>query len=277
MLYNFLSSAEKRTVISCNYNQHFRVVHPDRIMDMHDLIYIREGVWSIAQDGIEYDLEPGSMILLQGGHHHYGMKPCPSTVRTIYVHFSTDKDDHVGVKRETDARFWQFPMVVQSKNNRMIEDYFKQVLYACWMKDLYAPQRASAYLDLLFSEISDFNLRGNRFDPLITNIVRKIRATPERFIRAEEFAQDENCSVRTITSKFKENMGQSLHAWQMQQKCQMADELIRSDPTITLKEIAAIFGFYDEYHFGKCYKRIIGHTPKEYIQKERFASRLQNE
>ena len=31
---------------------------------------------------------------------------------------------------------------------------------------------------------------------------------------------------------------------------------------ITLKEIAANYGFCDEYHFGKCYKKVFGHSPK---------------
>ncbi len=42
----------------------------------------------------------------------------------------------------------------------------------------------------------------------------------------------------------------------------MADELMQSEPTITLREIAATYGFCDEYHFGKCFKKMLGRSPK---------------
>lgn len=48
----------------------------------------------------------------------------------------------------------------------------------------------------------------------------------------------------------------------MELKCRMADELMQHEPTLTLKEVAATYGFYDEYHFGKCFKKIMGRSPK---------------
>jgi len=65
-----------------------------------------------------------------------------------------------------------------------------------------------------------------------------------------------------LMTKFKEGTGETIHLWQMKLKCQMAQELMRNEPDVTLKEIAAIYGFYDEYHFGKCYKKTMGYSPK---------------
>lgn len=58
-----------------------------------------------------------------------------------------------------------------------------------------------------------------------------------------------------------EHTDQSLHAWQPKVKCQMAHELMVYDPSLTLKEVAAAYGFYDEYHFSKCYKKVFGCPP----------------
>ena len=49
-----------------------------------------------------------------------------------------------------------------------------------------------------------------------------------------------------------EHTGQSLHPWQPKAKCPMAHELMVYDPSLTLKEVAAAYGFYDENHFSKC-------------------------
>lgn len=89
-----------------------------------------------------------------------------------------------------------------------------------------------------------------------------IRKTPDRVLTNGELAAKCCCSVRTLSAKFKEATGESLHAWQVKIKCEMAAELMRTEPTLTLKEIASTYGFCDEYHFGKCYKKRFGCSPK---------------
>lgn len=260
MLYNFLDNTQARTIQVCNYNQHIRSVHMDRIMDEHDLIYIRAGTWQICQDGISYELIPGDVILLQGGHHHYGLHPCESTVKTCFIHFSACSRDAIKEK-EACSHSWVFPVVVHCKNNPMVEHYFNRIIYTYWSEGEYAEKKASAYLDLLLCEIASTRFPVQN-STMVEQIQSEIKKTPDRFIGIEELAAKYNLSVRTISSKFKKCTGYSLHAWQMKLKCQMADELIRSNPSLTLKEIAATYGFYDEYHFGKCFKKTMGHSPK---------------
>ena len=113
MPFNLLNSSVKRTIETCNFNRHISDAHPDRVMAYHDLIYIRSGSWSISQDGLDYELSAGDVILLQAGHHHYGLHPCPGTVETCFVHFSSAPDDAI-VCSAPDALpdGYGFPMVV---------------------------------------------------------------------------------------------------------------------------------------------------------------------
>ena len=263
-MYNFLDNSAKRTVTTCNFNRHTNAKHPDRIMCEHDLVYIREGQWKIAQDGIEYLVVPGDVILLQAGHHHYGTEPCISSVKTCFIHFSAHTTDQVEDVNESNAGFWRFPIVVHCKNNPMVGLFIERIIYSYWSDSLYAADKAAAYLSILLSEISETSGFEGKQSSMISDIKKRIKTTPERFIGIEEFATDYHCSIRTISSKFKEATGCSLHAWQIREKCYMAEELLKSEPATTLKEIAAIFGFYDEYHFNKCFKKIIGHTPKRF-------------
>lgn len=262
MLYNFLENTAKREISSCNFNQHIKTAHPDRVIEEHDLIYIKEGCWHIAQDGTEYQLKPGDVILLQGGHHHYGTIPCESTVKTCFIHFGKHETDALSTNSEFTDGFWVFPIVSQCKNNPAVEHYFNRIIYSYWSDGEYARKKAAAYLDLLLCEISGIKGSESKHYSIVEDIKLQFKKTPHRFIGNEELAQKYCCSVRTISSKFKASTGMSLHAWQMKLKCQMAEELIRYDPSVTLKEIAANYGFYDEYHFGKCFKKIMGHSPK---------------
>lgn len=263
MHYNFLDSTDKRIISTCNYNQHIRTTHPDRVMKEHDLIYIRDGCWNISQEGIDYDVVPGDVVLLHGGCHHYGVKPCEETVRTCFVHFSMHSNDRVETENADNRDFWVFPTVVHCNDNPMVEHYFSRIIYSYWSENEYDRKKASAYLDLLLCEIAGGKESVRGHYSMVDEIKLEIKKTPNRFIGVREFAEKYHCSVRTVSSKFKESTGCSLHAWQMKLKCQMADELMRCDSSLTLKEIAATYGFYDEYHFGKSFKKAMGHSPKK--------------
>ena len=52
------------------------ILHPDRVMDEHDLVYLLLGSWEIWEDEIPYLLVPGDVILLEAGRHHYGRAAC---------------------------------------------------------------------------------------------------------------------------------------------------------------------------------------------------------
>ena len=259
MLYNFLASTEKRVITTCNFNQHIYSKHPDRIMHEHDLIYIRDGEWEISQDGIDYPIRTGDVMLLQGGHHHYGTVRSARPVKTCYIHFSSDSTDFIDKARDSADLFFQFPIVVSCADNPIIEKFFSRVIYSFWDDNRYSHKKAAAYLDLLLCELSNTEQRKSS---VVNEIQMLIRKTPNRFISNAEFAALAHCSIRTISTKFKAETGFSLHAWQLQMKCKMADELMQYEPSITLKEVAATYGFCDEYHCGKCFKKIMGHSPK---------------
>ena len=262
MLYNILHQGKKRTISFCNFNQHIRAPHPDRCLPVHDLVYIKEGTWTIFQDGIRYDLIPGDVILLQTQHHHYGVEPCDSVVKTRFVHFDCCPEDRIGEKPGKQPGEYAFPMVVHCEKNPLVEHFFEKMIYAYWSDGEHAKNKASAYLDLLLCEISGMRLEKQRSFSVVEKAKLEIQETPERFIGNQELAEKCCCSLRTLTSKFKAETGCSPHAWQMRQKCEMAGELMKADPSLTLKEAAATFGFYDEYHFSKCFKNHFGYPPK---------------
>ena len=40
--------------------------------------------------------------------------------------------------------------------------------------------------------------------------------------------------------------------------------VMKTDASLTLKEVAVTFGFYDEYHFSKQFKKIMRVSPSKY-------------
>ncbi len=258
MLFNHLAGNAGRHITTCNYNQHIRSEHPDRVLDRHDLIYIREGEWRIVQDETEYAVSAGDVILLQGGHHHYGIAPCESIVKTIFLEFSVCDGDSLSEEQHgTDG--YCFPVVVHCQNILAVRNYLESAVVSFWAENTYAHRKALFWLEMILCELSG---AAQRKDMLTEQIMQTIKKTPGRFLSNQELAEMLHCSVRTLSSHFQKSTGESIHAWQLKLKCQMAEELMYREPQITLKELAANYGFYDEYHFGKSYKKIMGHSPK---------------
>lgn len=262
MLLNILDSDIRRKVTTCNFNQHIYAPHPDRIMQEHDLIFIKEGDWDICQDDVPYHVAAGDVILLQAGRHHYGMEPAASIVKTRFIHFTRCQNDRINETGTAGSVEYVFPMIVHCGKNPLIEHYFDSIIYAFWHHDPYAVNKTSSLLDLLLCEISSMKEKSSRNYSLVEDVKLTIRRNPDRFIGNQELAEQCCCSVRTLTSRFKEETGYGVHAWQMKVKCEMAKELLRTDASLTLKEVAATFGFCDEYHFSKCYKKEFGKSPK---------------
>lgn len=256
---NILSEKGEREVFFCSENRHIRSAHPTRILEYHDLIYIRDGDWEIAQDGIPYSVHPGDAILLQAGHLHAGVRPCEGEVKTFFVHFEPLAWDRIDNGTEMLEAAISFPMVAHCGEDPLVEQFFREMILAYRSEDTCAAKAASAYLSLLLCQL---NKSPPRQSPLIRRVCAEIRGNPDRFFSAKDLAERHGCSERTLTGRFRSDMGESLHAWQIRLKCQMAEELLRSEPEITLKEIAANYGFCDEYHFGKCYKKVFGLSPK---------------
>ena len=62
-------------------------VHPDRVMDVNVLLYVREGEFEIYEEGECFTVPAGSVFFLKQGLHHWGRKRCPRRTRWFFVHF----------------------------------------------------------------------------------------------------------------------------------------------------------------------------------------------
>jgi len=260
-----LRAGGHRTVFDCNRNRHVNERHMDRVMDVHDLIYIVSGEWEIVQDGARYTVREGDLILLAAGHHHYGPVPCSGEVRTIYAHFSACAEDELSDSAMSGRERYCFPVVSRQLQGSRVPALMEQMVESYWQRDVYAPERAADYLSLVLCELS-LLAAGARADAgggeLVKRLMRVIEMNPERFYSVDQLAGMIGVSVRSLHSYFREVTGMPPRAYQIAVKLEAARKTIASEDRIPLREIAARYGFCDEYHFSKLYKARFGCAPK---------------
>ncbi len=263
----------RRQVTLCNHNYSKEgILHPDRIMNEYDLLFMQHGEWDIIEDEIEYHLVPGSVLLLEPGKHHYSTTKCSPQMRNVYIHFIKEKSDipfsnSTGIKKEKlkHNNYLEIPKLSQTLEHKEIHHNFEQVIDAFWSPESANKNlKCSMYLEALLLKLSELTqVSAKKNDILISEIIHRFHCEPEKFLSAQELASNYNVSVRTITGRFKEKTGVSLHQYQLQIKLDMAYDLLPISPGRSLHDIALSLGFYDEFQFSKLFKRKFGISPSE--------------
>ena len=82
-----LEEMADRRITGANYITSVNgMVHPNRIMDVHDFLYILDGEWEIFEEDKAYHLSKDDLLILSAGRHHYGRIPCNAGNRHMYLH-----------------------------------------------------------------------------------------------------------------------------------------------------------------------------------------------
>ena len=266
---NSLNPAVLRTVNQCNFNKFSNAVHANRVLDEHCMFFVLEGEWEIWQDGEPYTVKKDDMIFLMRGRHHYGLIPSSPVVRTCFIHPAADAADKLIDEEETPPRAahygapsFVFNTLIHCQGNPAIKGFFEKIIQLYYSDDPYKREEISGNFLLLFSQMSQMSTSGMCCPQIVTDVIDRINRTPHKFFTLQELADSVYVCPKTLSSQFKSSTGMTIHKYQTDLKMKMANSLLNSDPTITLREVAKQFGYYDEFHFSRVLKQYFGRTPK---------------
>ncbi|WP_373484614.1 helix-turn-helix domain-containing protein [Acetobacterium malicum] len=118
----------------------------------------------------------------------------------------------------------------------------------------------SAALELVYGMYRqpDYDYSG-----IISETKNFIEAQPEDTITLDALSQKIFVSKYYLIREFKKIIGLSPHRFQIQNRIRKAQRLLQNGSTVT--QTALAMGFYDQSHFIKYFKKIVGITPTEYI------------
>lgn len=266
---NLWAPVHDRSVYWANFN-YYRVPeqHPDRVMTQHDLVYMLEGNWRIGQEDEAFFVNAGDVIALQAGHHHYGVAPCASGSRTMFIHFSTAPQDRVLQNGETvNSGLFVSDVVVRCEGTPAVKHLFEEVISAFWSDIGSKAFCLSVLMSHLLMELSGQPApKDNTGDPMIAEVLKRFTHSPEHFFTIEELSKGFYVSPKTMTSRFRAATGWSIHQYQLDLKLKMIAMQLKTEPEKRLGELAARFGFYDEFHLSRLFYRKYGVSPRVYVK-----------
>lgn len=253
-------------VIAANshtYTVPTEALYLDRTLVCHDFIYLLDGEWlfseTIDAQEVNYLLRPDDVLILPAGNHHYTRLPCKAGTRTLCLHITKEAGDMENVGEHVIS----LPSQINCRTNRQVKALFQEIVSVFWAEDSYKQHRLSALFTLLICELAHIQQPKNDLDE-VHRAIRLINKTPHKTLSAEALAASLCTDPRKLSVRFREATGETLHAYQINRKLEMIALQLRVEPELRLKELAALFGFYDEFYLSKLFKKKYGVSPREY-------------
>lgn len=249
------------------------MIHPDRIMAEHDFLYMLDGSWEICEEEQVYEMHQDDLLILAAGRHHFGHKLCNPGNRHMYLHARPAKAEQ---SMDNPESCEAFPTLIHCAGYPKIRRYFHEIIDAYWSQAAERTHRLSLLFSLLLCEVSASLAAPSHSplsDPMIEEISRKIHSTPQVFFSAGEIASAYYICERTLNNRFLKIYGKTFYAWQMETRLEMVRQYLLTQPQAKLHEAAINYGFYDEFHLSKAFKKQFGQSPSAYRKEhpqERF-------
>ncbi|KKI92123.1 AraC family transcriptional regulator [Bacillus sp. SA1-12] len=258
--------------------------HTRRNLKSFVIIIGVKGTLYITQEGTQYEIKPGDILLLLSSHTHLGHRECKPGVSFYWCHFNCsnhftlidDKtmEDEVISFRSNPAYDRSNPHIfipIYSKPQRVerINILFNQLLDVS-NANYYNKRSVDYIITTLLIEISEQALTNfqttkekTKVDKNLVKIVEWLRIHTTDNISVTSVAEQFNYNKDYLSRIFKQKIGINIQEYIHILKVSKAKDLL-SSTNLGIKEIAYTVGISDEKYFMKLFKKYEKLTPTEF-------------
>ena len=289
----YLQLMQERRISSAN---HITMIHPtqhpDRVLEEHDFLYMIDGTWEIGEETGQPDgpssirntfrLGTDDLVILPAGRHHFGVAPCSPRNRHMYIHVTPLESERRANRNYPSAAsgfpasFSEDPLsgqaavfssLIHCRNAPRIRALFEEIISESWGSSALKQQKLSLLFNLLLCALLEQQEKKKSpagADALTEEPPPPTHPTPQTFFTGKELADRFYVCERTLTNHFKSVFGKTLYAYQMDVKLEMVRQFLLTQPGVKLHETALNFGFCDEFHLSRAFRRKYGISPDRY-------------
>ena len=224
-------------------------IHPDRVIDSNEIIFVTKGEVYTNENGTEYHLKPDEILILQPNLRHFGYKTSTST-EFFWLHW------------------YGGPNMDSNMKHRKIENPYNISLYFRQLVDARVSQKSTEGMDYL-TRLILIELYSNSNLPAVNHTAEKIAAWIEANCHtsitekqiASQFGYNSDYLNRLFKSSFSKTIKQYINEKRLEY---IKGLMLRSD--LSLKEIAHRSGFTEYKYFLKFFKYHEKVTPTEFYK-----------
>jgi AraC-like DNA-binding protein len=243
-------------------------MHPTRIIDSHELIFVKQGELDMWEESRVFHVEAGETLHLWPGRQHGSTKPMPLGLRFYWIHFEVE--DRTG-NPLNGSNGDIAPMIKVPQVNRIHQPERLERLFRTFLDDqetgMLHPYSANLLTMLMLIEVAQ-SVEEKATKPDDINVVATwahtyIRINYDRPITTAKIAYALGYNADYLGRIYRKVYGctltEAIHHRRINQAC---DFLL--DSNLSIEQIAQKCGFNDPDYFRRIFRRQMRISPGEY-------------
>lgn len=253
---------------------------PFHYHDFHKIILFLDGAIDYVIEGRRWSLRPHDLVLVAAGQMHRpiaGDAGVPYKRLVIYV--SPDFLARWSAREPSGDDLAACFAAAQKEGGVMHQTAARSHDLLFHMERTLRIAKGEGFANQLYTELAFVEflilvnrsmqrheldaLKGQAADPKIEKMLTYIGEHLDGDLRVETLAQHIYLSPYHLMRKFKAETGMSLHHYVLTRRLQRARELLRTDDSHSIAEIAEACGFRDYSTFSRAFRSAFHITPKD--------------
>lgn len=239
--------------IDRRYSESTQHYHPH-----YELYYMKDGNCRYFIDDRSFDVEAGDLVFIPRGIvHRANYTTCHSR---LLINFTEEYIPEGVMEKFPESRY-----LFRSKEiNRYVEEIFSKIEKEYTHPDEYTKSLLKCHTAALFYLVLRHpgNLEeATTGNELIDGIVKYIKQNYMTDIRLSQVAKMKSVSPEHLSRTFKASTGLGFNEYVTLLRLGKAEELIKTQPDMTISEIAYECGFNDGNYFSYKFKKMYGISP----------------
>ena len=237
--------------------------HAERVIDSHELIYVRRGALAMQEERREFFLGPGQTLLLLPGRRHKGIRPYPADLSFYWIHFELTPR----AKRRSSSML-SVPQHATLRREDPLAELFHRFLDDQETGAL-RPHAASLLILLMLCEVAASRAEvagsasGGSGAALAARALKYVRSRFHLPISTTDVAQALNCNPDYLGRMYGRTYGHTLIDEIHRCRLRHARSLLM-ESALNIDEIARESGFDDSGYFRRIFRRKQGLSPRAF-------------
>ncbi len=236
----------------------------NRIKNDFFIIFIKSGLGKYVINGIEEKIHKNKIIFISNSVTHSFFADSKEPPSFISIHFGLHSNQSSKLVENLVEPFsFAFEPEMPEKLLMLFQDIFK---YSKIDSVGNIENLSSGLLHYLFTQIYLHYINKGSND---NNVIKKLQnikdmldISPLNTLTVEQMAQSASISRKYFSSLFKKYYGKTPKEYQIYSKINHAKFLLEAE-SLSIKEIAYMCNFPDQYAFSKQFKKVTGSSPTE--------------
>lgn len=227
-------------------------IHPKRIIDTFQIIFMYEGNAYLCEDGIEYVLKKNDVLLLEPGKEHFGFRASENFTSFFWLHYYTTCEKYTNLKKN-------FTLSDPSALKTLVSQCLHTVNTPIYDKSCGDFYTALILEELLYTDRTNCVPQNH----LAAQIKEYVNLNVEKSISVSSIAKHFGYHENHISRIFRDTYGILLVKYITGKKIAYAENLLTTS-LYTIGQLADMLSFKSENHFIKFFKYHTKMTPSQY-------------